>query len=405
MSGEALLPVEEALARLLAVAKAHRLPEEMIPIAEADGRVLAADLVAQRTQPPYPVSAMDGYAVIAAETEGLTPLHVVGESAAGHAYSGLVEPGHAVRIFTGAQVPEGANAILLQEDATWKGDHVTPLSPVAEGRHIRLAGVDFKRGQALLHAGERITPAKLALAAAMNHADVAVSRRPRIAILATGDELAMPGVDAAPDAIIASNSLAIAAMARRAGAEVRDFGIARDTREAHIAAFTAARDWGADVLITIGGASVGAHDLVRPVAAELGAEQAFYRIALRPGKPLNFGTWGRMLLLGLPGNPVSAILCAKLFLLPLLATLQGDNHPVEVPEPAILGRDMTANDKRQDYQRALLTRAADGSLVAHPVDNQDSSLLSRLAAADCLLIRPPHAPAAKEGEACLVLRL
>jgi molybdopterin molybdotransferase len=405
MGAEPLLPVEEALSRLLAVAKAHRLPEEMIPVAEADSRVLAADLVAQRTQPPFAVSAMDGYAVIAQETQTLAPLHIVGESAAGHAFTGLLEPGQAVRIFTGAQVPEGANAVLLQEDATRMGDHVTPRSPVAEGRHIRPAGVDFKRGQALLHAGERITPAKLALAAAMNHAEVAVSRRPRIAILATGDELAMPGADAPPEAIIASNSLAIAAMARRVGADARDFGIAKDTREAHIAAFTAARDWGADVLVTIGGASVGEHDLVRPIAAEMGAEQAFYRIALRPGKPLNFGTLGKMLLLGLPGNPVSAIICAKLFLLPLLATLQGDNHPIEEPEPAFLGRDMPANDARQDYQRARLTRGADGKLVAHPVDNQDSSLLSRLAAADCLLIRPPHAPAAKAGDACVVLRL
>lgn len=404
MSKPTLLPMEEALSRIMAVASARPRLTESLPVAAADGRVLAQNLVALRTQPPYALSTMDGFALQAADTAPPgQPLRIMGESAAGHAFSGTIGKGEAIRIYTGAKLPEGADAVLLQERARVEGETLFSAISLAPGTFIRVKGADFSRGEALLEAGTRFTPARLALAAAMNHAEVPVFRQPRIALLATGDELVNPGT-ADDDAIIATNIIAIAAMARAAGAIILDLGIARDTRESLRSAFLRAKAEGADCLVTIGGASVGKHDLVRPVAESLGAKLDFYKIAMRPGKPLNFGALDAMLLLGLPGNPVSSILCTRLFLLPLIAALQGETHE-ETPETALLGAALKENDERQDYLRATLTRNQDGALVATAFPRQDSALLSVLAKAQALIIRPPFAPAAEAGEACRILRL
>jgi molybdopterin molybdotransferase len=398
--------VDEALRRILASAEG-RVSGETVPVEASDGRVLAADIIAKRTSPPYDVSSMDGYALRAQDTaQPAYPLQVIGESAAGRPFTGSVGMGQAVRIFTGARVPEGADCVLLQERAEAAGSMVMPQISVSEGTSIRRAGIDFAAGDTLLTAGTRLTPGMVALAAAMNHAEIQVSRRPLIAILATGDELALPGEDPTGEAIVASNAIGIAAIARRSGGEPLDLGIARDTRESLEAAFRAALAAGADCLVTIGGASVGKHDLVRPVAASLGAELGFYKIAMRPGKPLNFGTLGPMLLLGVPGNPVSSMVCAELFLRPLVTALQGDAAAGQSRrEPALLGAGLPANDEREDYLRATLSRNAEGQLVATPFNRQDSSLLSRLARADALLIRAPEAPIGKAGEPCEIIRL
>lgn len=403
----ALLPVAEALARILAAGAMRPRDIETVAVQEAAGRVLAADLAARRTQPPHDVSSMDGFALQAADTHPPgKALIVIGESAAGHPFAGTVHPGEAIRIFTGAIVPEGADAVLLQERAEVSGDRVASQIVLAPGTSIRRAGRDFRHGEVLLTAGTRLTPGAIALAGAMNHATVPVFRRPRVAILATGDELVAPGAAGAEDAIVATNAFAIAAMCRAVGAEIIDLGIARDSRESLEAAFDAALSAKVDCLATIGGASVGKHDLVRPVAAERGARLDFYKIAMRPGKPLNFGAMGPLLLMGLPGNPVSALVCARLFLMPLLATLQGDRGAGrDEGEPAVLGADLPANDERQDHLRATLSRASDGALVATPPADQDSSLLSVYARAEALIVRAPHAQAAIKGEICRILRL
>ncbi len=402
-----LLPVAEALGRILAAARNRPHVVESVPVAEANGRVLAADLAALRTQPPMDVSAMDGFALRAADTDPPgKPLRIIGESAAGHAFAGALLPGEAIRIYTGARVPEGADAVLLQERAGVSGDVVRSEIPLRPGTFIRRAGRDFAAGAVMLRAGTRLTPGAIALAGAMNHAMLPVFCRPRIAILATGDELVAAGEPGASEAIVATNAYAIAAMARAAGAEILDLGIARDSEASLNAAFDRASQWPADCLITIGGASVGKHDLVRPVAAARGARLDFYKIAMRPGKPLNFGTLGPMLLAGLPGNPVSALVCARLFVMPLIGALQGDLAAgCEAPEPAVLGSDLGANDERQDYLRATLMRHPDGALVARVGPDQDSSLLSVYAAADALIIRPAHAKPAKAGDACQILRI
>ena len=403
----ALLPVAEALARILAAGAARPRDIETVAVQEAAGRVLAADLAARRTQPPHDVSSMDGFALQAADTAppGKT-LTIIGESAAGHPFAGKVGPGEAIRIFTGAIVPEGADAVLLQERAEVSGDHVTSQIALAPGTSIRRAGRDFRLGEILLTVGTRLTPGAIALAGAMNHATVPVFRRPRVAILATGDELVAPGTAGAEEAIVATNAFAIAAMCRAVGAEVVDLGIARDSRESLEAAFDAALAAKVDCLATIGGASVGKHDLVRPVASARGALLDFYKIAMRPGKPLNFGAMGPLLLMGLPGNPVSALVCARLFLMPLIAALQDDSSAgQDESEPAVLGADLAANDERQDHLRATLSRTSDGALVAMPPADQDSSLLSVYARAEALIVRAPHAPAVTKGQICRILRL
>lgn len=400
-----LMPVQEALATILAAAAGRTVASEAVPLDLAYGRVLARDVAARRTQPPFDVSSMDGYAVVAADTDPPgRSLSVIGESAAGNAFESRIAQGQAVRIFTGAKLPAGADAILIQENALLEGDALIPQATVRAGQFIRRRGFDFAEGKLGIAAGTRLSARHLALAAAMDHPRLDVARRPVIAFLATGDELARPGA-AGPGDIIASNSASLAAQIAEAGGMPVDLGIARDNEANLIAGFEAAHEVGADVLVTIGGASVGAHDLVRPVAAKLGSQLGFYRIAMRPGKPLNFGVLGRRLLLGLPGNPVSSFVCAELFLKPLIGALQGDRAAgAERSEPAVLGAYLAANDEREDYLRATLAEES-GQLVATPLNGQDSSLLSVLTQADCLLIRPPQAPAAAAGDRCRILRL
>jgi molybdopterin molybdotransferase len=400
------LSVAEARAQILAAAKGPR-GRENAPLAEALGRTLAAPLVARRTQPPFPASAMDGYAVRAADIGTLPArLKLIGMSAAGHRFSGSVGAGETVRIFTGAPVPQGADAILIQEDAQIDGDFVMPSRGVAPGRHIRVAGADFNAGDVLLATGTRLQPAQIALAAAMGYPDLPVAPRPRVAILATGDELVEPGLTIGPDQIVASNSPAIAAYVWLAGGEPIDLGIAGDDFAALETAIKTARQAEADVLVTLGGASVGDHDLVKSALAKEGMELGFWRIAMRPGKPLIHGRLGDMLILGLPGNPAAAIVCALLFLVPLLQTLSGDATAGEdMSEPARLGTALPANDARRDHLRATLTPSDDGLAVAVPIAPQDSSLLSVFAKAQCLIIRAPRASAAEKGDLCRVIRL
>ena len=404
MSG--LIPVAEALSRVLASVAAPLEPET-VPLAQAAGRVLASDVVAARTQPPFPASAMDGYAVRSADA-GIVgaELRLIGTSAAGHGFTGSLGAGEAVRIFTGAPVPEGTDAILIQEDAEADGACVRVTEAVKPNRFIRRAGLDFTSGDTLLKAGLSLDARRLALAAASGHPYLAVRRRPRVAILATGDELVEPGVTPAWDQIVASNSLALAALSAEAGAEIIDLGIAADDHDALADAFRRARAAKADLLVTLGGASVGDHDLVQAALAREGLELGFWRVALRPGKPLMHGRLGDMLVIGLPGNPVSSIVCGLLFVVPAIRALQGDPEAgADRSEPATLGRDLQANDGRADYMRAGLTVEPGRLPVANPEDRQDSSMLAVLGRSEALLIRAPHAPPARAGDACRIIRL
>ncbi|MET0313316.1 MAG: gephyrin-like molybdotransferase Glp [Hansschlegelia sp.] len=400
----ALLPVEEARARILA--GLNPLPTETVRLADALGRTLSQPLAARRTQPPWECSAMDGYAVRAADASapGAT-LHVVGEAAAGRGYAGRIGPGEAARIFTGAPIPEGADAILMQEDASREGDAVTFSEAAVPGRHIRRAGLDFSAGEVLLEAGRRLGARDLALAAALGHGGVEASRKPRVAILATGDELVAAGELPGPDQIIASNAFAIAGVVTAEGGEPIDLGIAPDDHGAIVRAIERAITAQADVLVTLGGASVGDHDLIQPALKEAGVELDFWRIAMRPGKPMMAGRRGAMLALGLPGNPVSSIVCALLFLAPALRKLSGRAHVEPAFMAAKLGRDMPANDHRDDYMRAALTYDSEGVAIATAFGRQDSSMLRTLTDAECLLVRPAHAGPAKAGEPCKILGL
>ena len=401
-----LLSVADALAKILAAIPGPVDPEN-IPVARAAGRTLAADVAALRTQPPFPASAMDGYAVRAADVAQVpATLKVVGISAAGHGYAEEIGPGEAVRIFTGAPIPEGADAVLIQENAEAHGDTVTARETVAAGRFFRRAGLDFTEDAILLRAGETLDARRLALAAAAGHAVLPLRRRPRVAVIATGDELVRPGEIPAWDQIVASNGLALCALATEAGAEAIDLGIVRDDLESLREAIGRARRAGADLVVTLGGASVGDHDLVQAALHEEGLELGFWRVALRPGKPLMFGRLGAMTVIGLPGNPVSSIVCGLLFVVPAIRALLGDPRAgMDRTEPAVLGRDMPENDQRQDYLRARLETAPDRLPVAHPENRQDSSMLSVLGSSEALLVRAPHAPAAKAGEPCRILRL
>jgi molybdopterin molybdotransferase len=333
-------------------------------------------------------------------------LKQIGESAAGHGFKGSVGAGETVRIFTGAPVPSGVDAVLMQEHANVDGAIIEAAQTVALGTSIRKAGVDFSEGQLLLPAGTRLGPSEIALAAAMNHASLPVVRKPRVAILATGDELVRPGETIGADQIVASNSYAIAAFVRLAGGEPIDLGIASDTFDDLQAGILAARRAGADILATLGGASVGDHDLVKPALAKEGMELGFWRIAMRPGKPLIHGRIGAMQILGLPGNPVSAIVCGLLFLMPLVRAMSGDPRAgADMSEPARLGRALRGNDQRQDFMRARLEPSADGLPVATAFEAQDSSLLRVFAQSQCLIVRPPMAPPADAGAACRIIRL
>ena len=367
----ALMPVPDALAAILS--GAEPLPEEMVALDAAHHRVLARDVAALRTQPPQAMSAMDGYAVRAADaTKVATRLKVIGEVAAGRPFDKPVGAGEAVRIFTGGVIPDGADAVIIQEDTVAEDGGVTITEAARPGRHIRPAGIDFREGDVLLTQGTRLTERDLSLAAGMNHPELAVRRKPRVAMLATGDELVMPGAAPGPGQIVYSNGYALRALARDEGAETIDLGIAADTIEATTLGIRRARDAGADILITSGGASVGDHDLVKQSLEAEGVAMAFWRIAMRPGKPMMHGRLGGMRVIGLPGNPVSSYVCAFLFLVPLIRALSGRNAIRHVSETALLGRDLAANDLREDYLRARLERRADGVLIATPVDHQDS---------------------------------
>ncbi len=396
-----MLSVEEARHRILA--DLHPLPAEIVALADSWGRVTAAPVVARLTQPPADVSAMDGYALRAADATVGAVLEVIGEAPAGHPFAGTVGPGQAVRLFTGSLVPEGADAVLLQEDASREAERVRVNEAARPGRHIRRAGQDFAKGDTVLSAGRRLGARDVGLAAAANHPWVAVHRRPRIGVLATGDEIAMPGEPIPPGGIVSSNSHALAALIRAAGGQAVVLPVVRDDRAAIAAVADAAR--GTDMLVTTGGASVGDHDLVVEGLTSRGLEVDFWKIAMRPGKPLMFGRLGPVPVLGLPGNPVSALVCAILFLVPALAALSG--LPPEPPptSTALLGAPVAANDARADHLRAALARDGAGRLVATPVPVQDSAMLRRLAQADALILRPPHAPALPAGAEVSAIRL
>ncbi|KQW27604.1 molybdenum cofactor biosynthesis protein MoaA [Rhizobium sp. Root274] len=400
-----LLPVEDALARLLGGALPIAEAEEVL-LHDANGRVLAADLAARLTQPPFNASAMDGYALRAEDAAEVgAVLTVIGESAAGHAFAGNVGMGEAVRIFTGAPVPEGSDSVLLQEDAEKLDDvRIRTTFPVTHGRHIRPRGQDFAEGDVSLSAGTRLDFSHLTLAAAMNHSRLTVFRRPRIAILATGDELVSPGTVPGPSQIIGSNTFGIAALARDNGADVIDLGIVPDDRPTLLSTVEGARGSGADVLVTLGGASVGDHDLVQSTLISAGMELDFWRIAMRPGKPLMVGKLGDMQVLGLPGNPISSLVCGLLFLEPLLCRL-GHRSPPDRMRQARLTAGLAANDKRQDYVRASLTFGTDGALQVTSFGKQDSSMMRIFSQSDCLIVRPPNAPEVDAGDLVPVMLL
>ena len=385
-----MISVEEALAHVLALAGPVRMEE--VALRAAAGRVLAAPAVARLTQPPFDASAMDGYALATADHAPGARLRVVGESRAGLGFAGTLLRGEAVRIFTGAPVPEGAGVVVLQEDVTREGDWLLLPPQLALGSNIRGRGQDFALGDTLA-APLRLQPQHLALLAAMNVPELHVARRPEVAIIATGDELVMPGDTPGPGQIICSNSFALAAMAEAAGAVARLLPIARDNAASLRQVFDLAA--GADLIVTSGGASVGDHDLVATVAAELGLQRSFWKIAMRPGKPLMAGRMGNAAMLGLPGNPVSAIVCAHLFMRPLLDAMQG-LPGVVTPQQAVLQSDLAPNGPRRHFMRAKLLPGTPPRIVAFA--GQDSALLRLMSEADALLIRPEGDGARQAGE-------
>jgi molybdopterin molybdotransferase len=398
------MPVAQALA--LVLREASPLAAEPAPLAQAHGRVLADDLVALRTQPPADVSAMDGYAVRAEDVAKLpAKLKVIGEVAAGRPFAGTVATGEAARIFTGGLLPRGADTVVIQEHTSRADDTVVVGKPTGKGRNVRPKGLDFASGAVLLRRGRRLSDRDLALAAAMNHPTLPVHRRPKVAVLATGDELVLPGTAPGPAEIVYSNGFATIALACREGCEIVDLGIAPDRLPETVAAIRRAGAAGADILVTSGGASVGDYDLVQQALAGEGLALSFWKIAMRPGRPMLHGRLGAMHVLGLPGNPVSAYVCSFLFLVPLIRRLMGRTDIERTHRSAVLGADLPENDERADYLRATLKPGPDGSRIATALPVQDSSMLAPLAAADCLLIREPHAPAARAGDPCTILKL
>ena len=395
-----LLPVADALARVLD--GISTLPAEEVPVGDAHGRVLAEPLASKRDQPPADVSSMDGYAARAADLASASKLRLIGESAAGRPFAGEVKPGEAIRIFTGAIVPKGADTVVAQEDAQAEGSAVG-LPPSKLGKFIRRRGLDFTAGKAMLEAGRHLTARDVGLVAAMDHATIKVARRPRLAIIATGDELVTPGSGGDPNRIVASNPFALAALLRQENAQVSNLGILPDKIDAIVDAIRLARN-SVDVLVTLGGASVGDHDLIAPALKAENIALGFHRVALRPGRPLLLGLAGNLRVLGLPGNPVSSFVCALLFIVPLLRKLQGRSDFLPMREAAILGAALPENDHREDYLRARIERGADGRLVATPHDRQDSSMQALLVSSDGLLIRAPNAVAAEAGDVCEVIR-
>ena len=398
-----MIPVGEAIRRILA--RADPLPAETVALGDALGRVLAEDLASRRTQPPAAVSAMDGYAVRAGDV-AVPPvtLAVVGEVPAGASFGGTVGEGEAVRIFTGAPLPPGTDAVVIQEDTERDGDRVRILEGVAPGTYVRPAGLDFVEGDVLLRSGRRLASRDIGLAAAMNRPWLRVRRRPRVALLATGDEIALPGEPLGPNRIVSSSGPGLAAFVAESGGEAVSLGVARDSVESLRGHAAGAR--GTDILVTMGGASVGEHDLVRDALGRDGLDVDFWRIAMRPGKPLMFGRLGGTLVLGLPGNPVSSFVCALLFLRPLIHRMLGLGAGPPLRRTATLGAPLAANDRREDYLRASLAAGEGGEPpVATPFPRQDSSMLARFVEADALIVRPPHAPAAAAGETVEVVPL
>ncbi|TDK53693.1 gephyrin-like molybdotransferase Glp [Antarcticimicrobium luteum] len=384
-----MITVDEARALLFELAAP--LPAEEVPLAEAAGRVLARTVTARRDQPPFAASSMDGYALASAEVELHAMFKLIGEAAAGHGFAGRVGPGQAVRIFTGAPVPEGADFVVIQEDVSRSGDLITIASDPGTKTNVRPAGGDFRAGDTV-SAPRRLRPADIALLAAMNIGRVPVVRKPVVALISTGDELVMPGNEPGPDQIIASNTFGLKAMLEDLGAEARILPIARDSAASLTTAFGLAR--GADLVVTIGGASVGDHDLVGQVAGELGMERAFYKVLMRPGKPLMAGRLNGSAMVGLPGNPVSAMVCGRIFLAPMLRAMLGLGAEAPRLEQAPLDDSLAANGPREHYMRAQI--GTDGRITV--AADQDSALLSVLSQASALVRRPPDDPARSAGE-------
>jgi molybdopterin molybdotransferase len=396
-----LISVSDALARVLA--SVVPTPPETVGLAEGLGRVLSAPVRARLTQPPADVSAMDGYALRAADAAGRARLRVVGAAPAGRPFDGTLKWGEAVRLFTGSVIPAGADCVLLQEDAQADGDCVVARQAPHAGQHIRRMGQDFAAGDDVLMAGRRLGARDIGLAAAANHPWLSVHRRPRVAILSTGDEISLPGEPVGAGGIVSSNAPMLAAMVQAAGGVPVILPVAGDDAMA----IGRAAGWaaGADLLVTTGGASVGEHDLVQAGLTAQGFSLDFWKIAMRPGKPMIFGRLEKMPVLGLPGNPVSAFVCAVLFLLPALRRLCGESGQALTTERALLAAPLRANDHRADHLRATLSRAADGSLLVMPFERQDSAMLRVLAGADALLARAPHAEALPAGAAVAIIRL
>ncbi len=399
---KAMLTVRDAHARVIAAFEA--LPAETISVADAAGRVLATAPAARLTQPPSDLSAMDGYAVRAADVPAApATLRLVGQAPAGGSYDHPLKPGETVRIFTGGPLPEGADAIVIQEDTKAEGEKITILEAPRLGRHIRKAGLDFTAGDRPLPVGRTLTTRDVALAAAMNLPWLSVYRKPRVAILSTGDELVLPGEPVGRNQIVSSSGIAVAALVRGWGGEPTLFDIARD--DAKLIENRIAAGAQHDLLITLGGASVGDHDLVQGALTAQGFAMDFWRIAMRPGKPLMFAAKDRARVLGLPGNPVSTMVCALLFLKPAMERMLGQAGDLLGTVPARLSVDVKMNDTREDYIRSTLARAADGSLTVTPHPVQDSSMLSVLATSDALMVRPAHDPARKAGDIVQVIDL
>jgi molybdopterin molybdotransferase len=397
-----MLTVRDAHARVIAAFEA--LPSEIVSVADATGRVLAVPPAARLTQPPSDLSAMDGYAVRAADVPAApTTLKLVGQAPAGGSYDHALKPGETVRIFTGGPLPMGADAIVIQEDTKADGEKITVLEAPRPGRHVRKAGLDFASGDTPLNAGRTLTTRDVALAAAMNHPWLSVHRKPRVAILSTGDELVMPGEPVGRNQIVSSSGIAVAALVRGWGGEPMLFDIARDNAALIQSRIAAGAQH--DLLITLGGASVGDHDLVQDALKAQGFAMDFWKIAMRPGKPLMFAAKDRARVLGLPGNPVSTMVCALLFMKPAMDRMLGQAGDLVGTVPARLAVDLKMNDQREDYVRSTLSRAADGSPTVTPHPVQDSSMLSVLAASSAFLVRPAHDPARKAGETVQVVDL
>lgn len=399
----ALLPVDQALKRLLD--DVETLPSESVALADAYDRVLAKPVIALRTQPPFAASAMDGYAVRGVDVaKASARLKVIGEIAAGHSFAGTVASGEAARIFTGAPLPDGTDTVVIQENVSGLADgRIEIAEPTRSGANVRRAGLDFVAGDTLLEQGHLLGARALSLAASANRSHLDVVRQPVVAIIATGDELLVPGSEPGPGQIISSNAYGVMGSALSVGARALDLGIAADHKEAIAALVKQAVAANADVIVTMGGASVGDHDLVHGVLTSEGMKLDFWKIAMRPGKPLMFGRLGNIRCIGLPGNPVASLVCSQLFLKPLLARLGGRPFRQNVRD-GLLGTPMAANDLRQDYVRATLSRQG-SALIATPFNVQDSSMLRTMATAGCLIVREPFAPAADAGTPCRILCL